>query len=129
MSAYTLLQDIKTSIGGIGIFKSIEIGLEVGISAKDMDACRIRLKSQEITGVNESRSVEIHLFVDTKNDKDSMHEKAINLIDAIREKLRPIQPTSIVYDNQNDTVFSNATMYYSFDSIVKPQSEDCRLLL
>ena len=118
---FELLESIQTALKTIPDIKTVSIGAETGISAKDCPASRIVTEYREPTPKSkyfDQGTIQVILLLDLKNDLSSVYEQSI----LIEEKIR-IALKDIVYFNRTDydqdsvSVFKASILRFTFSSI------------
>lgn len=125
---WSLLESIQTALKAIPELKSVSIGAESGISAKDTPAARIVTEYQEPTPKNpyyDQGAIEIILLLDLKNDLPSVYEDSIALSTKIRIALKGIATFNrIDFDRDGVTVFKVSILRFTFSGI-RNDKEEC----
>jgi len=127
---WNLLEAIKTALEGITELKTVNIGAESGISAKDTPAARIVTEYSEPARQNkyfDNGSLQVILLLDLKNDLPSVYEDSIALELKIRDALKGIvQFNRIEFDRDAVSVFKCSILTFTFSGI-RNQKEECQL--
>jgi len=124
---WELLQSIQAALEGITELKSVSIGAESGISAKDTPAARIVTEYSEYSGQTKAfdqGALQIVLLLDLKNDLPSVYEDSIELELKIRDALKNIVTFNrIDYDQDSVTVFKASILRFTFAGIKNSWAE------
>ncbi len=117
---WELLENIKTAIAAIPEIKTVKIGAEMGISAKDTPAARIITEYSE-PGQNpyyDQGELQVLLLLDLKNDLEAVYEQSIALELKIRDALKGIVRFNRVdYDQDSVTVYKASILRFYFNGI------------
>jgi len=116
---WDLLLEIEAAINNIPALKSVNIGTERGISAKDTPMARIDPVSQRVKNAHFfDGSVEIVFAVDAKNNIRSADEQLTAFVDAALIELNNIKNISNItawYDRGEIVNFKTAIIVCDFD--------------
>ena len=125
---WELLNDIKSAIATIPEVKSVKIGAEMGISAKDCPAVRIITEYTERSKnvYYDNGGMQILLLLDLKNDLESVYQQSIHLEGAVRAKVEDyVKFTRTDYDQDSVTSFKATVMRFSIANL-RNGRESCR---
>ena len=125
---WELLESIKEALEGISELKSVAIGAESGISAKDTPAARVVTEYSEPSKQNkyfDQGAIQVILLLDLKNDLPTVYKNSISLELLIRDALKDIVLFNrIDYDQDSVTVFKASILRFTFSGI-RNTVEEC----
>ncbi len=111
---YALLTQIRNKIAEIDTFKSVKLGLEKGLNAKDCPFARVVPKRNYREGIYETLEFEVVIGFDIKNkDLESVYEAYYNAEAQIKEKMREINQCFFV-----ETITDEDTLNYLKSAIL-----------
>ena len=124
-----LLIDIKAALETITDFKTVAIGQEIGINAKDTPSVRIVLVSntvQQPQRFYDNGDLQIRTFIDTKNDAEDALLQSIDLHQAIRSAVGDLALFSITYYGDfTESPFYQATSTFNFSGMRNSLESEC----
>lgn len=89
MNINSILQEAKEKLQTIDTFKSVKVGLEIGIGAKDCPFARIVAVSDEFDGMKRTLNFSVVFGFDIKNkDLEKLYQTLYSTQDKIVEKLQ-----------------------------------------
>ena len=118
---YNLLTEIVAAIETIPEIKTVAIGTESGISAKDTPAARVVTEYRELSARSkqfDQGAIQVLLLLDLKNDLPEVYRQSIELEDKIRNAVKEIATFNRTdYDQDSVTVFKVSIMRFTFTGI------------
>ncbi len=124
-----LLLDVEDALESIPELNTVSIGVEAGITSKDVKAARIVLNSSELSQPQQfydSGQLDILLFLDVKNDLRLGWFESINLQYSIREKLQGMLTYySTIYNSFADSPFFVTTISFNLSGVRNTLAGEC----
>ncbi len=124
-----LLLDVEDALESIPELNTVGIGVEAGITSKDVKAARIVLNSSELSQPQQfydSGQLDILLFLDVKNDLRLGWFESINLQYSIREKLQGMLTYySTIYNSFADSPFFVTTISFNLSGVRNTLAGEC----
>ena len=120
---WDLFLSIKTALQTIPDLRSVKIGMETGISAKDTNAARIVSVDSRQSDRNryfDDGVFQIILLMDLKNDLEQVYQTTFSLETQIRNALltnRSITYTGSVADQDTVKNFKSSILFFKFTGV------------